>query len=395
MVTTYTYDATNRLTKRVVDGDDVYLYTWSDAGRLTREEWNGYTVRTFGYDGAGRLLKVTLPGFTTTFQYNGDGHRLVKAVNGDPVTYTLDYGRNAYLLVERSITSTRYYLYGERCIGEQNGGTQAWSYYLADGAGRVRQVADEAGKVELAWSYTASGEVLSGPEGYYVLLDCPGGVYDWSTGLIFLGGRYFDPTLGIWIAMGPFIVLSGPFGNRKKKRRQWMSRVLWVLIVLIVMTLAGCDKPGPTPGSTPVCMPEDKLDEWIRRDSSSRQGQIEAAIKTYSLQRYLDKPKIMPKVTYLASGVGYAATDPPTQDVTVHPSAFTGGRDPLNRAGFLGSVIGHEFQHVNQWRSPTQWQDQAKREIAAYQWELDHAHVFELTELQIKEIEETLYQWKN
>jgi YD repeat-containing protein len=37
-VTTYTYDAANRLIKRVVESDDVYLYTWSDAGRLTREE---------------------------------------------------------------------------------------------------------------------------------------------------------------------------------------------------------------------------------------------------------------------------------------------------------------------------------------------------------------------
>jgi YD repeat-containing protein len=359
---------------------------------LTREEWNGYTVRTFGYDDAGRLLKVTLPGFTTTFQYNGDGHRLVKAVNGDPLTYTLDYGRNAYLLVERSITSTRYYLYGERCIGEQNGGTQAWSYYLADGAGRVRQVADGTGKVELAWSYTASGEVLRGPEGYYVLLNCPGGVYDWSTGLIFLGGRYFDPMLGIWIAMGPFIVLSGPLGSRKKKRGQWVSRALWVLIVLIVMALAGCDGPGPIP----TCMPKDKLERWIREDPSSRQEQIEAAIRTFSLQLYLN-PAGMPEVTYDAAGVMYAATDRSTQHVTVHPSAFTGGPDSLNRAGFLGSVIGHEFQHVNQWRDSnvSAWQKEATREIAAYQWELDHARVFELTELQRKEIKETLYQWKN
>jgi YD repeat-containing protein len=79
-VTTYTHDAANRLTKRVVDGDDVYLYTWSDAGQLTREEWNGFTLHTFEYDGAGWLVKATLPGFTMTFRCDGDGQRLVKAV---------------------------------------------------------------------------------------------------------------------------------------------------------------------------------------------------------------------------------------------------------------------------------------------------------------------------
>jgi hypothetical protein len=35
-----------------------------------------------------------------------------------------------------------------------------------------------------------------------------GGVYDWSTGLIHKGGRYFDPALGIWLALGPLVVVS-------------------------------------------------------------------------------------------------------------------------------------------------------------------------------------------
>jgi YD repeat-containing protein len=249
VVTTYTYDAANRLSQRMVDGSDIYLYTWSDAGQLTREEWNGYTVRTFSYDAAGRLVKATLPGFTTTFRYDGDGRRLVKAVNGDPVTYTLDYARDVHILTERSITSTRYYLYGERCIGEVDDETQVWSYYLADESGRVRQVTDEGGEVDFAWSYTASGGVLSGPKGPYVLLECPDGVYDWSTGLIFLNGRYFDPMLGIWISLGPFVVLQGRPRGRKRKRRRWVGWLLWMLVVLAVTMMAGCG------GQPPVCAP--------------------------------------------------------------------------------------------------------------------------------------------
>ncbi len=281
-VTTYSYDAANRLTKRVVDGSEVYTYTWSAANRLTRETWNGYTVRTFQYDAAGRLTTATLPGFTTTFQYDGDGHRLVKAVNGEPLTYTLDYARSAHILIERSPTPTRYYLYGERCIGEQDGATQEWSFYLADGTGRVRQVTDAAGQVDFAWSYSAPGEVLSGAKGYYVLLDCPEGMYDWSTGLIFLGGRYFDPSLGIWIALGPLIVLQAKPGSRKKSRGWQVGWLLWVSVVAAATLMTGCGVDLP-----PTCEPIAKYNRDPRQPDPLYDGDILAA--SVVIEPFLDR----------------------------------------------------------------------------------------------------------
>ena len=248
--TTYAYDAANRMTKRVVDGSDRYTYTWSDADRLTSEEWNGYIVRTFAWDAAGRLAQATVPGFTTTFRYDGDGHRLIKVVNGDPVTYTLDSARNVHILVERAVTSTRYYLYGQRCIAEQNEQTKDWSYYLADGAGRVRQVADEAGQVDSAWSYTVLGEVLSGPKGLHVLLKCPDGVYDWSTGLVFSNGRYFDPALGIWLSLLPLMFVSGYINRGKRNRRKRLKWGMLLFVVLVLTLVAGCDDPPS------ACIPE-------------------------------------------------------------------------------------------------------------------------------------------
>ncbi len=35
-----------------------------------------------------------------------------------------------------------------------------------------------------------------------------GGVYDQSTGLIYKGGRYFDPHLGLWLALTPLMVVG-------------------------------------------------------------------------------------------------------------------------------------------------------------------------------------------
>jgi hypothetical protein len=33
-----------------------------------------------------------------------------------------------------------------------------------------------------------------------------GDIYDWSTGLVYKNGRYFDPNLGIWLTLAPFVV---------------------------------------------------------------------------------------------------------------------------------------------------------------------------------------------
>jgi hypothetical protein len=91
-----------------------------------------------------------------------------------------------------------------------------------------------------------------------------GGVHDWSTGLIFKGGRYFDPSLGIWLALTPLVVLqswlrrerSAERRGRKRKRRG----MPWYVMVLLVMgvggMLAGCEGcDTPTPTCTPTLPP--------------------------------------------------------------------------------------------------------------------------------------------
>jgi YD repeat-containing protein len=368
VVTTFTYDAANRLIKRVVDGNDTFLYTWSDANQLTQEVWDGYSaVRVFEYDYAGRLITVTLPGLSTTFQYDGDGHRLVKAVNGDPVTYTLDYARDARMLVEHSITSTRHYLYGRQCIGEVNDAAQAWSYYLGDGAGRVRQVSDEAGAIDFAWSYTTLGEVLSGPKGYHVLLDCPDGVYDWSTGLILLNGRYFDPTLGIWIALGPLMMVQLWQGRKKKRRRRiWYALLLVVCVggwltacddscyeVLKTFSLGGLQDHGMFQNPCKAEGVQLKWDQVYPDEVDRVERALNAAFAMYSSPLGFYTPDMA------AQELGISAKRPlRLRRETVHPEepqalAAAGGGSIFVYNNFFGetgdwdaSVMGHEFAHL-------------------------------------------------
>ncbi len=126
-------------------------------------------------------------------------------------TVTLDLAAGNRILAEETITGTTLYLHGRDCLGELR--DAAWLYYLPDAEGLVRQGMDAQGDLVSAWLFDPDGALLEGPAGPVSHLVC-GGVYDQSTGLLYKGGRYFDPSLGIWLALLPLIVV-----RRKKKRR--------------------------------------------------------------------------------------------------------------------------------------------------------------------------------
>jgi hypothetical protein len=124
---------------------------------------------------------------------------------------------------------------------------------LNDGIGYVRQGADAQGQAVSSWLFDPDGAVLEGPQGPVSHLIC-GGVYDWSTGLIFRDGRYFDPTLGIWLALAPLVVVQSWQGRRRKRRRG----MPWYVLVLVIVSVGGMvtacgGNGGGTP--TPACVP--------------------------------------------------------------------------------------------------------------------------------------------
>ena len=83
LVTTYQYDAANRLTS--VNGQ---AYTWDANGNLKNDGSKVYT-----YTQANRLSTITATGLAWSATYNGDGARLRQVTNGTPTTYTVDLPR--------------------------------------------------------------------------------------------------------------------------------------------------------------------------------------------------------------------------------------------------------------------------------------------------------------
>jgi YD repeat-containing protein len=255
LVTTYQYDDANRLTSRSVSDGRSYTYTWSQRGQLLAETIQGVDVRTFTYDGAGRLVEATVFTLTTKLTYNGLGARVaVEIVGYGTTTVTLDYAGGNAILAETTITGTTLYLYGADCLGELR--DDEWLYYQHDGDRMVRQGTDAEGEVVSAWLFDPDGTMLEGPDGPVSHLIC-GGVYDWSTGLIYRGGRYFDPTLGIWLALVPLVVVQSWRRRKKKGLRGPWAIALALFLVGTSGMLTGCVPPGGLPATcpTPVDVP--------------------------------------------------------------------------------------------------------------------------------------------
>ncbi len=238
VVTAYTYDAANRLTEREVSDSRTYTYTWSNRNQLLAEYTQGYPVRTFSYNVAGQMITATVFTLTTHFTYNGDGARIAVSVEGHgATTYTLDYAAGYRILAEQTGITTTLYLYGHECLGELR--DDEWLYYLTDGTGYVRQGVDDQGEVVSVWLFDPDGTVLEGPEGPVSHLVC-GGVYDWSTGLLYKDGRYFDPLLGIWLALTPLAVLQ-LWRRRKKGKGAWDVLLVALVVVGVGATVTGCN----------------------------------------------------------------------------------------------------------------------------------------------------------
>lgn len=266
--TTYTYNIANQLqeSKNLLTAE-LITYDWDDAGRLITTTVASVVDKVYQYSQDGDLTQAEVAGLVTTFAYDGNGSRLQMSIAGDTTTYLPDYGgRSSRVLFEQGTAETKQYLYGVACLGEfvtDNATNDTeWRYYQRDAKSLVRQTTNEAATITLAWTFSPEGGVLLGEEGPVTHLGCgDDAVHDWSTGLIFKGGRYFDPNNGIWITMsGAVIWQRRQTSSRRKRRMSKKMRYLITIFLLLVLVLAltGCGDPSPdvpdcpTPSQTPT-----------------------------------------------------------------------------------------------------------------------------------------------
>jgi RHS repeat-associated protein len=159
-------------------------------------------VRTYTYDHANRLVAVVSGTLTTTFVYNGDGHRVAKAVDGVTTTYVVAVLGLSQVLAETTDGETIRYVFGHDLLAEESDG--GWAWHLGDGLGSVRQLADSSGRVTLVQGYAPFGEPLwsegSGSTGF----GFTGEQWEAYAQLLFLRARYYEPWTGRFVSKDPW-----------------------------------------------------------------------------------------------------------------------------------------------------------------------------------------------
>lgn len=188
VTTAYQYDAADRLYNA-----GGITYTWDDNGNLLADGTN-----TYAYDAANRLTTVNGAGLSSTFAYDGLGNRYQSTADGQTTTYALDLAGGLSQVLS---DGTNTYLYGlERIAAQSASGT---GYFLPDGLGSVRQVANAGGMVGDPWAFHPFGNPLgssrNNPSHY-------GYAGEWTdgTGLQYLRARYYSPEQGRFITQDPF-----------------------------------------------------------------------------------------------------------------------------------------------------------------------------------------------
>jgi RHS repeat-associated protein len=144
-----------------------------------------------------QMIQAIRHTLTTTFTYNGDGHRVAQATNGT-TTYVVAVLGLSQVLVETTGGEMTRYVFGHDLLAEYDG--VAWAYHLDDGLGSVRQLADGDGQVMLLQSYAPFGEPLWSEGSGITGFGFTGERWEAYSQLLFLRARYYEPTTGRFIS---------------------------------------------------------------------------------------------------------------------------------------------------------------------------------------------------
>ena len=154
VTTSYSYDDADRLLSTTMEGNTTN-YTWDDNGNmLTRGG------ETFTWDNANRLVGWTNGTDTSTYAYNGDGVRVGKTVNGTATTYLQDQAAGLPVVMRETTGGTPVdYGYGIDLIAQIDGSSP--TFYHADGLGSTRLLTNNSGTATDRYSYDAFGATRS------------------------------------------------------------------------------------------------------------------------------------------------------------------------------------------------------------------------------------------
>ncbi len=193
MTSNYVYDSHDHLLSA---GAKSYTYN-KDGDCLTVTD-NGQ-ITHLNYDSSNRVIGITYPGGTTSsFSYNGNDLRTGQSGSSGAFHYTTDGSSPGDpVLADGSAVYTPG-LSEHRATGS--------SFYHADGLGSTRGLTNSSGSITDSVAYDAFGEVIgrTGTTPTPALFAGKAGYQsDSASGLMLLGYRYYDPSIGRFLSSDP------------------------------------------------------------------------------------------------------------------------------------------------------------------------------------------------
>lgn len=206
------YNAGNQLTE-----DSSFTYEYDLNGNLVRKTFKVSGNHTdYTYDAENRLIRVDefafgspTPGATSTYQYDGLGRRIEKVGNGITHRYIYD-GEDILLEYDETNTLPARYTHGpgvDEPIAMTRGGSTF--FYHQDGLGTVTDLTDTTGTTAEAYTYDAWGNVIEQTGSIENPYQFTGREFDAETGLYYYRARYYDPTIGRFLASDPIGLAGG------------------------------------------------------------------------------------------------------------------------------------------------------------------------------------------
>jgi RHS repeat-associated protein len=192
-------------------------FTYDPDDRLNTETYdpNGNTLttagKTFAYDFENRLKSMTEGSVAVTIEYDADGNRVAKTVNGVTTRYLVDdLNPTGYAQVVEEVTNgavSRQYTYGLQRISQTQQIANAWTptFYGYDGGGTVRLLTDSTGTVTDTYDYDAWGNTVNITGSTPNVFLYRGEQYDSDFGLQYLRTRYFNPVTGRFLTRDPAV----------------------------------------------------------------------------------------------------------------------------------------------------------------------------------------------
>ncbi len=193
----YTYDNKGRLSSLVQQGETLY-FTYDAMGNPTTYKGSASNApANMTWTQGRKLASGTLNGNAFAYQYDMNGMRYKKTVNGNVTEYYLD--GSTIIAENRIIDNTNnliYYIYDSMGLSGMVYNGQNY-YYVKNTLGDIIGIRNSSGTTVATYTYDAWGNILSmsgsmadiNPfryRGYY---------YDTESGFYYLQTRYYDPTI--------------------------------------------------------------------------------------------------------------------------------------------------------------------------------------------------------